>query len=72
MSETIQKTVDPSVKYKRVIIKISGEALAKENGAGIDNEKLEDKSSQSKTSAQMSASSSAEETFGEDSKPPIK
>ena len=41
MSETIQKTVDPSVKYKRVIIKISGEALAKENGAGIDNEKLE-------------------------------
>ena len=41
MSETIQKTVDPSVKYKRVIIKISGEALAKENGTGIDNEKLE-------------------------------
>lgn len=29
-----------SVKYKRVIIKISGEALAKDNGMGIDNEKL--------------------------------
>lgn len=29
-----------SVKYKRVIIKISGEALAKDNGMGIDNDKL--------------------------------
>ena len=29
-----------SIKYKRVIIKISGEALAKENGMGIDNDKL--------------------------------
>ena len=38
MSETIQKTVDPSVKYKRVIIKISGEALAKENGIDITEE----------------------------------
>ena len=29
-----------SLKYKRVIIKISGEALAKENGMGIDNDKI--------------------------------
>lgn len=29
-----------SIKYKRVIIKISGEALAKDNGMGIDNDKL--------------------------------
>ncbi len=29
-----------SLKYNRVIIKISGEALAKDNGMGIDNDKL--------------------------------
>ena len=29
-----------NLKYKRVIIKLSGEALAGENGTGIDAEKL--------------------------------
>ncbi len=29
------------VKFKRVIVKLSGEALANDNGFGIDNEKLE-------------------------------
>lgn len=33
--------LDPSVKYKRVIIKLSGEALAGENGMGIDMHKLD-------------------------------
>ena len=36
-----QRTVDPSVKYRRVVIKLSGEALAGENGTGIDSKKLE-------------------------------
>ncbi|MBQ9276453.1 MAG: UMP kinase [Clostridia bacterium] len=36
-----QRAVDPSVKYKRVVIKLSGEALAGENGTGIDSKKLE-------------------------------
>lgn len=36
-----QKKVDPSVKYRRVVIKLSGEALAGENGCGIDPKKLE-------------------------------
>ncbi len=33
--------VHPSVKFKRVIIKLSGEALACENGMGIDMHKLD-------------------------------
>ena len=45
MSENSQneavRNVDPSVKYRRVVIKLSGEALAGENGAGIDPKKLE-------------------------------
>ena len=36
-----QRVVDPSVKYRRVVIKLSGEALAGENGTGIDAGKLE-------------------------------
>ncbi|MBR4800087.1 MAG: UMP kinase [Clostridia bacterium] len=36
-----QRAVDPSVKYRRVVIKLSGEALAGENGTGIDPKKLE-------------------------------
>lgn len=34
-------SVDKSIKYKRVIIKLSGEALATENGMGIDMGKLD-------------------------------
>jgi len=42
MSETLlERAVDPNVKYKRVIIKLSGEALATSNGMGIDSEKLD-------------------------------
>lgn len=33
--------LDPSVKYKRVIVKLSGEALAGANGMGIDSNKLD-------------------------------
>jgi len=33
--------LDPSVKYKRVVIKLSGEALAGETGMGIDMHKLD-------------------------------
>ena len=36
-----QRVVDPSVKYRRVVIKLSGEALANDNGTGIDPKKLE-------------------------------
>ena len=36
-----QRFVDPSVKYQRVVIELSGEALANENGTGIDSKKLE-------------------------------
>ena len=36
-----QRIVDPSVKYRRVVIKLSGEALANDNGTGIDPKKLE-------------------------------
>jgi len=36
-----QRVVDPSVKYRRVVIKLSGEALAHDNGTGIDPKKLE-------------------------------
>lgn len=35
------RVVDPSVKYRRVVIKLSGEALANENGTGISPQKLE-------------------------------
>lgn len=41
MSETLEKQIDANVKYKRVIIKISGEALAQANGSGIDAQKLD-------------------------------
>ena len=33
--------LDPKVKYKRVVIKLSGEALAGDNGMGIDMRKLD-------------------------------
>ena len=33
--------LDPSVKYKRVVVKLSGEALAGSNGMGIDMHKLD-------------------------------
>ncbi len=33
--------LDPRVKYKRVIVKLSGEALAGEGGMGIDSNKLD-------------------------------
>lgn len=33
-----ERIVDPRAKYKRVVIKLSGEALARENGTGIDPE----------------------------------
>lgn len=41
MSETVERQVDERVKYRRVVIKISGEALAQDNGSGIDSAKLE-------------------------------
>lgn len=44
MDNEIKEThyaLDPSVKYKRVIIKLSGEALAGDNGTGIDLKKLD-------------------------------
>ena len=42
MADNIEeRTVDPSVKYRRVVIKLSGEALANDNGTGIDARKLE-------------------------------
>lgn len=40
MSENKKEKTD--IKYKRVIIKLSGEALATENGMGIDMNKLSD------------------------------
>ena len=36
-----QRALDPEVKYGRVVIKLSGEALAGEHGNGIDPKKLE-------------------------------
>lgn len=36
-----QYPLDPAVKYKRVIVKLSGEALAGANGFGIDMQKLD-------------------------------
>lgn len=36
-----ERAVDPSVKYRRVVIKLSGEALAGDNGTGINPKKLE-------------------------------
>ena len=36
-----ERIIDPRAKYKRVVIKLSGEALAGANGTGIDPEKLE-------------------------------
>ncbi len=42
VSDEQQKSViDPSVAYKRVIVKLSGEALAGDNGMGIDLAKLD-------------------------------
>ncbi len=41
MDNTIEKQIDPSVKFQRVIIKLSGEALACDNGMGIDLNKLD-------------------------------
>lgn len=39
--EEVKTCSDARVKYNRVIIKLSGEALAGKNGTGIDPEKLE-------------------------------
>ncbi len=40
MDNTFEQ-IDPSVKFKRVIIKLSGEALAADSGMGIDLNKLD-------------------------------
>lgn len=63
------------LKFKRVIIKLSGEALAGETGMGIDHAKLGavvDQIAEVKNSVRKSVSSSAAATSGAADKPTAK